>query len=54
MLVLMSRPIIEKFLPASFPNLDYHLIFTQGKGEGKEGMYHSLSVNEFVGDCVDN
>ncbi|XP_076440631.1 signal peptide peptidase-like [Babylonia areolata] len=29
-------PIIEKILPASFPNLDYHLIFTQGKGENKE------------------
>ena len=36
--MFIFRPFIEKLLPASFPNLDYHLIFTQGKGENKEGM----------------
>ncbi|KAK7100050.1 minor histocompatibility antigen H13-like [Littorina saxatilis] len=32
----IAGPIFNKLLPASFPNMDYHLIFTQGKGENKE------------------
>jgi len=31
-------PIIYKLVPVGFPNEDYHLIFTQGKGEKKEDI----------------
>ncbi|XP_060072570.1 minor histocompatibility antigen H13-like [Ylistrum balloti] len=31
-------PFVSKMLPASFPNMDYHLIFTQGKKEKKEDL----------------
>lgn len=34
----ISGPLIEKLIPSSFPNMDYHLIFTQGKGEAKEEL----------------
>ena len=30
---------MSKLLPASFPNMQYHLIFTQGKAEKKEGLF---------------
>ncbi|XP_041356738.1 minor histocompatibility antigen H13-like [Gigantopelta aegis] len=32
----IGGPFVTKLLPASFPNMDYHLIFTQGKAEKKE------------------
>ncbi|KAK6989610.1 Minor histocompatibility antigen H13 [Biomphalaria glabrata] len=31
-------PIISKLIPPSFPNKDYHLILTQGKGDKKEDL----------------
>lgn len=31
-------PFVSKMLPASFPNMDYHLLFTQGKGDKKEDL----------------
>ncbi|OWF54425.1 minor histocompatibility antigen H13-like [Mizuhopecten yessoensis] len=31
-------PFVSKMLPSSFPNKDYHLIFTQGKAEKKEDL----------------
>ncbi|XP_033737944.1 minor histocompatibility antigen H13-like [Pecten maximus] len=31
-------PFISKMLPTSFPNTDYHLLFTQGKGDKKEDL----------------
>lgn len=34
----IGSPIISKFIPPSFPNEDYHLIFTQGKEEKKEEL----------------
>ncbi|XP_067678752.1 minor histocompatibility antigen H13-like isoform X1 [Haliotis asinina] len=32
----IASPVVSKFIPPSFPNLDYHLTFTQGKGDKKE------------------
>lgn len=36
-MVFFFSPLFQKYIPASFPNMEYHLIFTQGK-EKKEGM----------------
>ncbi|XP_014786568.1 minor histocompatibility antigen H13 isoform X2 [Octopus bimaculoides] len=32
----INSPWISKLIPDSFPNKEYHLLFTQGKGENKE------------------
>ncbi|KAL8590471.1 Minor histocompatibility antigen H13 [Nucella lapillus] len=49
----IAGPILEKFIPASFPNLDYHLIFTQGKGENKEEvMNYEFDRKDLVSLCV--
>ena len=34
----IGSPIISKFIPPSFPNMNYHMIFTQGKEEKKEEL----------------
>lgn len=36
--VFSSSPFMSKFFPASFPNRQYQLLFTQGSGENKEGQ----------------
>ncbi|VDH93067.1 minor histocompatibility antigen H13 [Mytilus galloprovincialis] len=38
----IGTPIISKFIPPSFPNMDYHLIFTQGKEEKKEELLNYM------------
>ncbi|KAJ8305818.1 hypothetical protein KUTeg_016363 [Tegillarca granosa] len=34
----IGSPFLSKLIPASFPNMEYHLIFTQGKKEKKEEL----------------
>ncbi|XP_050400937.1 minor histocompatibility antigen H13 [Patella vulgata] len=34
----IASPIISRLMPSAFPNKEYHLIFTQGKGENKEEL----------------
>ena len=34
---LFSRPLVNKLVPVGFPNENYHLYFTQGEGDKKEG-----------------
>ncbi|XP_064605458.1 minor histocompatibility antigen H13-like [Liolophura sinensis] len=34
----ITSPIVSRIIPSAFPNLEYHLIFTQGKGEKKEEL----------------
>lgn len=36
-LVLSLSPLMSRIFPASFPNKQYQLLFTQGSGESKEG-----------------
>lgn len=36
-LVLSLSPLMSRVFPASFPNKQYQLLFTQGSGESKEG-----------------
>lgn len=33
----LCSPLFSRYIPAAFPNMEYHLIFTQGK-EKKEGI----------------
>lgn len=34
---LSLSPLVSRIFPASFPNKQYQLLFTQGSGESKEG-----------------
>ena len=33
----IHSPVVNTMVPVAFPNMPYHLIFTQGKGDKKEG-----------------
>lgn len=37
----LCSPLFSRYIPAAFPNMEYHLIFTQGK-EKKEGIVFFL------------
>lgn len=49
-LVLSLSPLMSRVFPASFPNKQYQLLFTQGSGESKEGEtccpFHARPPND--------